>query len=76
LRIFGEPFWYRFRPGDYRKGDKMSKQRRGKALWSLPSKGRGTCPVCGRTRVKILYDLVCADGIKKKVCKQCQNKKK
>ncbi|WP_203527842.1 hypothetical protein [Clostridium thermarum] len=54
----------------------MSKQRRGKALWSLPARGRGTCPVCGRTGVKLLYDLVCADGAKKQVCKQCQNKKK
>lgn len=53
----------------------MSKQNRGKALWKLPSRGRGTCPVCKRTRVKVLYDLIAGDGGKAKVCKICQNKK-
>lgn len=54
----------------------MSKQYRGKALWKIPSRGRGTCPICGRARVKLLYDLLNDDGSKTKVCKVCQNKKK
>lgn len=54
----------------------MGKQHRGKTLWNLPSRGRGTCPICERTRVKLLYDRVCPDGVKKKVCKQCQTSKK
>lgn len=53
----------------------MAKQNRGKALWKLPAHGRGTCPVCKRERVKVLYDLIAGDGTKAKVCKQCQNKK-
>ena len=24
----------------------MAKTKRGRALWSMPSRGRGTCPVC------------------------------
>lgn len=59
-----------------RKGDiKMSKQNRGKALWKLPSRGRGTCPVCKTGRIKLLYELVTGEGKKVKVCKRCQNKK-
>jgi hypothetical protein len=59
-----------------KKGDlKMSKQNRGKALWKLPSRGRGTCPVCKTGRIKLLYELVLGDGKKVKVCKRCQNKK-
>jgi hypothetical protein len=58
------------------KGDiKMSKQNRGKALWKLPSRGRGTCPICKAGRIKLLYELVAGDGKKVKVCKRCQNKK-
>jgi hypothetical protein len=53
----------------------MSKQNRGKALWKLPSKGRGICPVCKRERVKVLYELILGNGNKVKVCKRCQNKK-
>jgi hypothetical protein len=53
----------------------MGKQNRGKALWKLPSHGRGICPVCKRERVKVLYELLLGDGKKVKVCKACQNKK-
>lgn len=53
----------------------MSKQNRGKALWNLPSRGRGTCPVCKVERIKVLYDKTLGDGNKLKVCKRCRNKK-
>lgn len=52
-----------------------SKPHRGKTLWKLPSHGRGTCPVCKATRIKVLYDMITGDGNKIKVCKRCQNKK-
>lgn len=52
-----------------------SKTHRGKTLWKLPSHGRGTCPVCKTTRIKVLYEIVAGDGSKINVCKRCQNKK-
>jgi ribosome-binding protein aMBF1 (putative translation factor) len=51
-----------------------TKSHRGKTLWKLPSKGRGTCPVCGTTRIKVLYELLIKDGSKLNVCKRCQHK--
>lgn len=53
----------------------MSKNYRGKALWKLPSRGRGTCPVCKATRIKLLYTLLTENGTKLTVCKRCQHKK-
>ncbi|GAA3409908.1 hypothetical protein ACFFNY_31115 [Paenibacillus hodogayensis] len=50
----------------------MSKSNRGKALWKLPSRGKGTCPVCGTTRIKLLYTRTLEDGAKAKVCKRCR----
>jgi hypothetical protein len=52
-----------------------TKPHRGKTLLKLPSHGRGTCPVCKTTRIKVLYDLIAADGSKTIVCKRCQHKK-
>lgn len=52
-----------------------AKSHRGKTLWKLPSRGRGTCPICKATRIKVLYEIVTDDGNKLKVCKRCQNKK-
>jgi transcription elongation factor Elf1 len=49
----------------------MSKAHRGKGIRELASHGRGTCPVCNRNNVKILYELD-ADGNKVKVCKTCK----
>ncbi|EHB56655.1 MULTISPECIES: hypothetical protein [Paenibacillus] len=49
----------------------MAKQKRGKALWHLPSRARGTCPVCGSTRTKLLYPRTKTDGTALKVCKRC-----
>ncbi|MDR2313030.1 MAG: hypothetical protein LBE02_00680 [Spirochaetaceae bacterium] len=49
----------------------MSKAHRGKGLRDTASRGRGTCPVCKRTGVKVLYELE-AEGVKYKVCKTCK----
>ena len=34
----------------------MSKAHRGTGIRKEPNHGRGTCPVCGKTQIKILYD--------------------
>lgn len=52
-------------------GDGMAKNKRGKSLWNLPSRGRGTCPVCASTRIKLLYIRTRANGVQIKVCKKC-----
>ena len=49
----------------------MSKAHRGKGIRELPSRGRGECPVCKRTSVKILYEQE-AEGKKIKICKTCK----
>lgn len=51
----------------------MAKTKRGRALWNTPSRGRGTCPVCGTKRIKLLYTANASDGTALKVCKRCQN---
>ncbi|WP_114497992.1 hypothetical protein [Fontibacillus phaseoli] len=51
----------------------MSKSKRGKALWIIPSRGRGTCPVCKSTRIKLLYTKMSSSGQALKVCKRCFN---
>ncbi len=51
------------------------KIHRGKTLWKLPTHGRGTCPVCNATRIKVLYEIIKNDGSKIMVCKRCQHKK-
>ena len=48
----------------------MSKSHRGTGVRSEPNHGRGTCPVCGKTQVKVLYEKE-VDGNKVKVCKVC-----
>jgi hypothetical protein len=54
----------------------MPKAHRGKTLKTLPTKGRGTCPLCGSTRIKLLYDVTAEDGSgTTKVCKRCKSKK-
>ncbi len=52
----------------------MAKTHRGKALWNLPARGRGTCPICKATRVKVLYERTAPDGAIVKVCKRCRRK--
>ena len=49
----------------------MSKPHRGKAIRELPFRGRGVCPVCSRTNVKILYEHE-SEGKKIKTCKICK----
>lgn len=48
----------------------MSKAHRGTGIRKLPNHGRGTCPVCGRQQIKLLYDQE-VNGEKIKVCKIC-----
>jgi uncharacterized Zn finger protein (UPF0148 family) len=47
----------------------MSKPHRGKSIRELAAHGRGTCPVCGTTGIKVLYE---AGEQKVKVCKPCR----
>ncbi|MGM1045405.1 MAG: hypothetical protein ACQEXX_04595 [Bacillota bacterium] len=49
----------------------MAKSKRGHSLWHLPTRGRGTCPVCRSTRIKLLYPRTKSDGTSLKVCKRC-----
>ncbi|SEO35635.1 hypothetical protein [Paenibacillus sp. OV219] len=51
----------------------MPKSTRGKSLWNTPSHGRGTCPACGTTRIKLLYSRSRTDGKIIKVCKLCRS---
>lgn len=53
----------------------MSKNHRGSGIRNLPLHGRGECPVCKRTGVKILYEQT-VDGQTVKVCKICNAKLK
>lgn len=50
----------------------MAKQRRGKAIKTIKN-WRGTCPICKRERVKIVWDKK-VDGMSVKCCKQCNAK--
>jgi len=49
----------------------MSKAHRGKGIRELFARGRGTCPVCGASGIKLLYEQD-AGGQKVKVCKACK----
>jgi RNA polymerase subunit RPABC4/transcription elongation factor Spt4 len=49
----------------------MGKTHRGKGIQELFAHGRGTCPVCNTTGIKILYEQD-AGGKKVKVCKPCK----
>lgn len=49
----------------------MSKAHRGKGIRELVAHGRGTCPVCKRDNVKILYEQEIS-GSKVKICKTCK----
>ena len=49
----------------------MSKNHRGKGIRDLFARGRGTCPVCNTTGIKLLYEQE-SDGKKIKVCKFCK----
>jgi hypothetical protein len=49
----------------------MSKAHRGKGIRELPSRGRGECPVCKKTNIKVLYDQTAGEA-KVKVSKVCK----
>lgn len=51
----------------------MAKTKRGKGLWNTPSRGRGTCPVCLSTRIKLLYSVANSEGKIVTVCKKCSS---
>ncbi|MEL3908449.1 MAG: hypothetical protein P1P64_05485 [Treponemataceae bacterium] len=57
----------------------MSKAHRGKGVREEFNRGRGTCPSCKRTGVKVVYEHE-TDGEKLKICKICkatnENKKR
>ncbi|MDD2228345.1 MAG: hypothetical protein PHY48_02915 [Candidatus Cloacimonetes bacterium] len=49
----------------------MAKNYRGKGIVNLPSHGRGECPVCHRTGIKVLHEIKLTDKTIK-VCKICK----
>lgn len=49
----------------------MPKTNRGKEIKKLVNAGRGTCPICNRTGVKVIYEIKAADKTRK-VCKVCK----
>ncbi|HEY0826594.1 MAG TPA: hypothetical protein VGE40_00715 [Bacilli bacterium] len=49
----------------------MPKSKRGRVLWNLPSRSRGTCLVCKATRIKLLFNRTNAEGKQLKLCKKC-----
>jgi len=49
----------------------MSKAHRGKGIRDQFAHGRGECPVCKRSSVKILYEVDGGDK-KLKICKTCR----
>jgi len=55
----------------------MAKNHRGKGIKNLPNHGRGTCPVCGRTGVKVTHEAKAGDKTVNvcKVCKACASNK-
>lgn len=48
----------------------MSKAHRGKGLREEAKGGRGACPLCKRTGVKVVYEIT-ANEKKVKICKEC-----
>lgn len=49
-----------------------TKNHRGKELRKLPNRGRGECPVCHHTGVKLLHEVKVGDKTQK-VCKNCRH---
>lgn len=49
----------------------MSKAHRGKGLIESPAHGRGDCPICNRSGVKVVYEQE-VEGKKLKICKTCK----
>ena len=53
----------------------MSKNHRGSGIRSLPAHGRGTCAICGKEDIKVLWEKE-INGQTVKVCKFCNAKLK
>ena len=49
----------------------MSKAHRGSGMNEYKNKGRGACPACHRTGLKVIYEQE-IEGKKLTVCKQCK----
>ena len=49
----------------------MSKAHRGKGIRAEQNRGRGVCPVCNKTGIKVLYERE-INGVKTKICKICR----
>jgi ribosome-binding protein aMBF1 (putative translation factor) len=49
----------------------MAKTHRGKGIRSLVSQGRGACPLCGRTGVKVVFEITVNEKTLK-LCKTCK----
>lgn len=50
----------------------MAKNHRGKGIKNLPNHGRGECPVCHRTGIKLTHEVKAGEKTLK-VCKVCRN---
>ena len=50
----------------------MSKAHRGAGIRELAGNGRGTCPVCRRSGIKVLYEHEVNEK-KIAICKQCKS---
>lgn len=48
----------------------MSKNHRGTGIRSLPDHGRGTCAICKKESIKVLYETT-IDEQTVKICKFC-----
>ncbi|MCR4735491.1 MAG: hypothetical protein K5829_10860 [Treponema sp.] len=48
----------------------MSKNHRGAGIRSLPAHGRGTCAICGKENIKVLFEKE-IDGQTVNICKYC-----
>lgn len=53
----------------------MSKNHRGSGIRSLPHHGRGTCPLCGKENIKVLFEKE-VNGQTINICKYCNAKLK
>ena len=53
----------------------MSKNHRGSGVRSLPAHGKGTCAICGKTDIKVLWEKE-INGQTVKICKYCNAKLK
>jgi transcription elongation factor Elf1 len=51
----------------------MAKPHRGRILWTVPGRGKGTCPICGHSSIKLLYEVKNGDKTIM-VCKRCRRK--